>query len=407
MNCRHCTTQLSRVFLDLGSAPPSNAYLTAEELRAPEVWYPLRVFVCDRCRLVQTDDLPLHETLFAADYAYYSSYSDTWLNHASAFAYAMSKRFRLDAKSKVVEVASNDGYLLQYFQKAHIPCLGIEPTRGPATATRSKGIEVVEAFFGQQLAMDLAKQGQHADLMVANNVLAHVPDINDFLGGFALLLKDDGVATFEFPHLLSLVRDNQFDTIYHEHFSYLSLRTVDKIFSSQGLHIFDVERLETHGGSLRVYAQRATGGQPQSSHVTSVLAHEKAAGMSEDAFYAGMQGRAEEVKHQLLAFLLEARQRGWQVVAYGAAAKGNTLLNFCGIRQDLVEYVVDRNPVKCGKFLPGSRIPIVTESTLQQRRPDIVLILPWNLRQEITRQLDYIRDWGGRLVTVIPSLEFH
>lgn len=407
MKCRHCQAQLSRIFLDLGSAPPSNAYLTAEGLRAPEVWYPLRVFVCDNCRLVQTDDLPRHDTLFAADYAYYSSYSDTWLNHSSTYAEAMRERFHLDAKSKVVEVASNDGYLLQYFQKAHIPCLGVEPTHGPASAARLKGLEVVEAFFGRQLALQLVQQGHQADLMVANNVLAHVPDINDFVDGFSLLLKDSGVVTFEFPHLLSLVRKNQFDTIYHEHFSYLSLTTVNKIFTSQGLLIFDIEVLATHGGSLRVYAQRTTGRHPQSERVDQVLAEEILAGMGDDVFYDGMQKRAEQVKHQLLGFLLEARQKGWQVAAYGAAAKGNTLLNFCGIRQDLVEYVVDRNPAKCGKFLPGSHIPIVDESILKQRRPDVVLILPWNLCAEITRQLHYARDWGGRFVTAIPGLEFH
>jgi hypothetical protein len=405
MNCRHCGAALQLPFLDLGSAPPSNAYLTKESLQAPELWFPLRVMVCEQCLLVQTEDFSRADALFAADYAYFSSFSDTWLQHARHYVQTMISRFTLNSGSKVIEVASNDGYLLQYMQQAGIPCLGVEPTAGTAQAARAKGLTIIEEFFGEQLAHTLAADGQSADLMTANNVLAHVPDINDFAKGFTTLLKPQGTATFEFPHLLRLVRENQFDTVYHEHYSYLSLLAVETIFSSQGLHIFDVEQLPTHGGSLRVFAQRADLGEyERTKRVTEVLAEELAAGMTGTAFYTDLQGRAEQVKNDLLGFLLTAKQQGLAVAAYGAAAKGNTLLNFAGVRPDLLPYVVDRNPAKQGKFMPGSRIPIVGEAHLQRHRPDRVLILPWNLGDEVMKQLDYIREWGGQFVTAIPQL---
>lgn len=406
MNCRHCGTALQRPFLDLGSAPPSNAYLTRDTLHTPEQWLPLRVMVCEQCWLVQAEDFSRADALFAADYAYFSSFSDTWLQHARLYVQAMIQRFTLGPHSKVVEIAANDGYLLQYVQQAGIPCLGIEPTAGTAKAAREKGLTIIEDFFGEYLAQTLAAEGHSADLIAANNVLAHVPDINDFVRGFAALLKPQGVATFEFPHLLRLVEENQFDTVYHEHYSYLSLTTVETIFASTGLQIFDVERLPTHGGSLRVYAQRTDlGRHERSDWVATLLKEEKAAGMTATGFYAGLQGQAEQAKNDLLHFLIKARHQGLSVAAYGAAAKGNTLLNFAGVRPDLLQYVVDRNPAKQGKFMPGSRIPIVDEAHLQQKRPDRVLILPWNLRDEVMNQLHYIRQWGGQFVTAVPKLE--
>lgn len=405
MKCRHCGSELHRPFLDLGSAPPSNAYLTPAALNAPEVWYPLRLLVCEQCWLVQTEDHAGREALFSADYAYFSSFSSSWLRHAQAYVQAMRQRFGLGAQSCVAEVAANDGYLLQYVQQAGIPCYGIEPTASTAAAARAKGIDVVERFFGVELARELAAQGRQADLMAANNVLAHVPDINDFVAGFALLLKPAGVATFEFPHLLCMVRECQFDTAYHEHYSYLSLTSVQRIFATNGLQVFDVEQLPTHGGSLRVYAQRSDGPHQPTPAVAGLLAAEQAAGMTAPAFYAGFQREAVRIKHELLDFLLQAQGAGLKVAAYGAAAKGNTLLNFAGVRPDLLPYVVDLNPAKQGHGMPGSRIPIVDEAYLKADRPDRVLILPWNLREEITAQLAYIREWGGKFVAAVPRLQ--
>jgi SAM-dependent methyltransferase len=396
---------LQRPFLDLGSAPPSNAYLREQDLRGPETWYPLRLLVCESCWLVQTEDHAGREQLFADDYAYFSSYSTSWLAHAQAYVQAMRGRYGLNPQGCVVEVAANDGYLLQYVREAGVPCYGIEPTASTAAAARAKGLEIVERFFGVALARELAGQGRQADLMAANNVLAHVPDINDFVAGFALLLKEQGVATFEFPHLLRMVQECQFDTAYHEHYSYLSLTAVQRIFGANGLQVFDVEELPTHGGSLRVHAQRGdTGRRPVSAAVAALLAREHAAGMTTPAFYAGFQAEAVRIKHELLEFLLQAKRQGLKVGAYGAAAKGNTLLNFAGVRPDLLPYVVDLNPAKQGKYMPGSRIPIVAEAQLRAGRPDRVLILPWNLRAEITAQLAYIREWGGRFVTLVPRI---
>lgn len=406
MKCRHCGTDVTLPFIDLGSAPPSNAYLTAGLLRAPEKWFPLRVLVCSQCWLVQTEDYAGAEELFSSDYAYFSSYSTTWLAHAKGFVTAMAARFGLGKDSLVAEIAANDGYLLQYVKALGIPCFGVEPTAGTAGAARQKGIEIVEDFFGAGLADRLVAEGRKADLIAANNVLAHVPDINDFLRGFAALLKPTGVATFEFPHLLRLVEESQFDTIYHEHYSYLSLTAVERIARTNGLTVFDVEELATHGGSLRVFAHRSdTGKQPVSPRVVELLNCEAHAGMKSVDFYRGFQARAEKIKNDFLAFLLEAHRSGLKVAAYGAAAKGNTLLNFSGVRPDLLPYVVDRNPAKQGKFLPGSRIPIVDESHLKASRPDRVVILPWNLRQEVMEQLAYIREWGGKFVVAVPRLE--
>lgn len=406
MKCRHCCAELKLQMIDLGSAPPSNAYLTSESLEAPEKTYPLKVMVCEQCWLAQTQDFAQADELFSSDYAYFSSYSTSWLQHAERYVADMAERFRLDRNSQVVEVASNDGYLLQYVKARGIPCLGIEPTASTAMASRSKGIETLELFFGADTGAALAAQGKSADLMVANNVLAHVPDINDFLSGFANLLKPKGVATFEFPHLLRLMNENQFDTIYHEHFSYLSLTSVMRMFVQNGLMVFDVEEIPTHGGSLRIFAQRATvDARPVSDRVGSVLQSEVAQGLTKASTYADFQFKAEKVKDDFVYFLIDAKRRGKSVAAYGAAAKGNTLMNFAGCRSDLIRYVVDRNPAKQGKFMPGSRIPIVSEGTLSHDRPDYVIILPWNLRSEVTRQVHFVRGWGGQFVTAVPKLE--
>lgn len=406
MKCRHCGSELRLLFLDLGSAPPSNAYLSAAGLRMPESWYPLRLLVCEHCWLVQTKDYAGREALFTDNYAYFSSFSSSWLEHAQGYVRTMIERFSLNSASRVVEIAANDGYLLQYVQAAGIPCFGIEPTVSTAAAARAKGIEIVERFFDIELADELAGTGKQADLIAANNVLAHVPDINDFVSGFARLLKPQGVATFEFPHLLRMVQENQFDTAYHEHYSYLSLTTVEHIFTRNGLTVFDVEQLPTHGGSLRIFAQRSDSGQRAISPAVATLRQiEIDAGVTTTAFYSDFQFSAEKVKDDLLAFLIDAKRQGLKVAAYGAAAKGNTLLNYAGVRPDLLPYVVDRNPAKQGRFMPGSRIPIVDESYLQAHKPDWIVILPWNLRQEVMAQLAYVREWGARFVTVVPRLE--
>jgi 2-polyprenyl-3-methyl-5-hydroxy-6-metoxy-1,4-benzoquinol methylase len=406
MKCRHCDSDLLISFMDLGSAPPSNAYLTKESLNQPEKWYPLRVQVCSGCWLVQTEDFADATELFDADYAYFSSYSTTMLSHVEQYVSDMTKRFGLNTHSHVVEVAANDGYLLQYFKQRDIPCLGVEPTNSTANAAREKGIEIVEKFFGVSLANRLVEEGQQADLTVANNVLAHVPDINDFVSGFSILLKAQGVATFEFPHLLKLVAQNQFDTIYHEHFSYLSLITVIQIFEKNGLDVFDVEEIATHGGSIRVFAQRNdTGSQERSLRVSELIERELKQGMNTAEYYTNFQILADKVKNELLNFLIDTKKQGKKVVAYGAAAKGNTMLNYAGVRPDLLPFVVDRNPAKEGKFLAGSRIPIVSEKKLKIFRPDYIIILPWNLREEVMHQLAYVKEWDGKFVTAIPLLE--
>ena len=406
MKCRHCGSELRLPFLDLGSAPPSNAYLAEEALHMPEVSFPLCILVCKDCWLVQTEDHAGREALFTQDYAYFSSFSSTWLRHAKRYVDQMCARFCLNAGSLVVEVAANDGYLLQYMKQAGVPCYGIEPTTSTANAAREKGIDIIERFFGVDLAQELVQAGRQADLMTANNVLAHVPDINDFISGFACLLKPAGIATFEFPHLLRMVQENQFDTAYHEHYSYLSLTAVECIFAANGLTVFDVDELPTHGGSLRVFAQRVdTGIYKKTSAVTAVLQMEVAAGVTTPGFYREFQRRAERVKDDLVLFLMDIKRKGLKVGAYGAAAKGNTLLNFAGIRPDLLPYVVDKNSAKKGKYMPGSRVPIMDEAHLKGERPHFVLILPWNLREEVIAQLDYVRAWGGKFSLAVPRLE--
>jgi SAM-dependent methyltransferase len=406
MKCRHCGAEVSLPLVDLGSAPPSNAYLTEAALHRMEKWYPLRVMVCTECWLAQTEDTAAADELFDENYAYFSSYSSTWLRHAEQYVASMQTRFRLNEKSHVVEIAANDGYLLQFVKARGIPCLGVEPTISTAATARAKGIDILEEFFGVATARLMVNNGQQADLMIANNVLAHVPDINDFVAGFSELLKPSGVATFEFPHLMQLMADCQFDTVYHEHFSYLSFTAVNGILNRCGLSVFDVEPCDTHGGSLRVFAQRKDAGLKKIlSSVNEMLAKEKSFGMTSPSFYADFQHRTNKIKNAFLLFLLESNHRGAKVVAYGAAAKGNTLINYAGVRPDLLKWVVDRNPSKQGKFLPGSRIPIVDEAYLKHERPDYVVILPWNLKDEIKSQLIYIRAWGGKFVTVVPDLK--
>ena len=407
MNCRGCGTPLVLPLIDLGTSPPSNAYLRADQLEQAEPWLPLKVAVCQSCWLVQTEDYTRADTLFDADYAYFSSFSSTWLEHAERYVAEMVERFELGADSRVVEVAANDGYLLQYVAGRGIRCLGVEPTRSTAQAARDKGLEIRELFFGRDTALQLREDGWAADLMVANNVLAHVPDINDFLQGFATLLKPAGVATFEFPHLLALIAGQQFDTLYHEHYSYLSLTAVQALCERNGLEIFDVGGLPTHGGSLRVFVQRADGSRRAVQPVVrQVLDAELATGVKTPAFYASLAPAAERIKHDLLRFLLLAKSEGKRVVGYGAAAKGNTLLNYAGVRPDLLAWVADANPHKQGKFLPGSRIPVVSPERIETEKPDYVLVFPWNLVDEITQQFALVRTWGGQFVVAIPELSF-
>lgn len=405
MNCRFCCHELTHEFIDLVNAPPSNSFLTKEQLNEPEVFYPLRLFICDKCFLVQIDEYKKSDDIFSEDYAYFSSYSKTWLDHAKRYVDMIIDRLELNAASHVIEIASNDGYLLQYFLEKQIPCLGIEPSASTARAAREKGIETLENFFGVDLAERLAKKGEKADLIIGNNVLAHVPDINDFVRGLKIVLNSDGVITMEFPHLMRLIEHNQFDTIYHEHFSYLSFLTIREIFAAHGLNLFDVEELPTHGGSLRIYAKHNNSESKSiRPSVSRLLEKESAAGMLELDYYLNFQQKADKVKHALLAFLLEQKKAGKRVSAYGAAAKGNTLLNYCGVKKDLIEFVVDASPYKQGKFLPGSHIPVVDESEIKRMKPDLVLVLPWNIKDEIMEQLSYIRAWGGRLITAVPEL---
>lgn len=405
MKCRHCDHELNNVFVDLGFSPPSNAYLMAEALSRPEVSYPLRVLVCHACWLVQTEDFTHHDELFDADYAYFSSTSLSWLAHAKTYSDRIVARLGLDTHSQVVELAANDGYLLQYFKQKAIPCLGVEPTASTAQAAREKGIRIEEAFFGVALARQLLERDGAADLIIANNVLAHVPDINDFIGGMHVLLAPEGTVTIEFPHLLNLIAQQQFDTIYHEHFSYLALGSVSTIMASAGLRVYDVEQIATHGGSLRIYACHQHATHAMTDAVTVLAQQERDFGLERLQTYQGFQAKAQQIKLGLLQFLLEQKRLGKKVLAYGAAAKGNTLLNYSGVDSDLLPMVADAAPSKQHKYLPGSHIPVVTPEALFAEKPDFVLILPWNIKEEVTAQLAVIRQWGGQFVIAVPNIQ--
>lgn len=405
MNCRHCHTPLQHPFLDLGHAPPSNAYLSVTDLFRPERYYPLRLRVCENCWLVQTEDYAEAGELFDAAYAYFSSTSSGWVEHARRYAERMTARLALGADSRVIEVASNDGYLLQHFVAAGVPCIGVEPTASTADVAERLGIPVIREFFGESLGRRLAGQGQQADLLVGNNVFAHVPDINDFARGLKAALKPGGTLTLEFPHLLRLIELVQFDTVYHEHFSYLSLFSAQRILEAAGMRICDVEELSTHGGSLRVFACHQDDARDTAATVAALLEAEAHAGLRELSTYRGFQAKADQVKDGLLGFLLEQKRAGRRVAAYGAAAKGNTILNYAGVKPDLLSCVFDAAPSKQGKYLPGSHIPIRSPREIDELRPELLLILPWNIADEVMRQNERIRQWGGRFVIAVPELE--
>lgn len=406
MNCRFCKSKVTHPFIDLVNSPPSNSFLKVEELNLPEVFYPLKVYVCDQCFLVQVDEYKKSDDIFNSEYVYFSSFSKSWLKHSESYVEMMKKRFNLNSDSLAVEVASNDGYLLQYFKKSGVKVLGIEPTANTAAVAEQKGIESIVDFFGVRLADELVAKGIKADVLLGNNVLAHVPDINDFVGGLKILLNNNGVITMEFPHLLQLIQQNQFDTIYHEHFSYLSLLTVQQIFNKQGLSIFDVEEIPTHGGSLRIFAAHANDlSKVISPRLNDVINNEIAFELNSIDTYCDFQSKANKVKNDFLLFLLQAKNENKKVAAYGAAAKGNTLLNYCGIKTDLISFVVDANPAKQNKYLPGVHIPVFEEQYLKNEKPDYVIILPWNIKHEVKEQLKYIKEWGGQFVTAIPELE--
>ena len=401
--CRFCDAKLERTFVDLGRSPLANSLLSAEDADRGEAFYPLHVFVCDNCLLVQIQAFARSEDIFS-DYLYFSSYSDLWLRHCRQYAIEMTRRYALDDRSLVVEVASNDGYLLQYFKERGIGVLGVEPAANVAKVAQDAGIGTEVAFFGAEAARRLADAGKSADLMAANNVLAHVPNLHDFVLGFKLLLKPAGTATFEFPHLLNLIEEKQFDTIYHEHFSYFSLIVADKIFAHHDLRIYDVERLPTHGGSLRIFVCHADAPFPRAGGVDSLMKIERKAGLDKIETYAGFAESVTDIKCQLVSFLIDARKNGKSAVGYGAPAKGNTLLNYCGVGPELLSYTVDISPHKQGRYLPGVQIPIYAPDRIFATRPDYVLILPWNIKEEITDKMAAIRQWGGRFVIAIPKL---
>lgn len=405
MNCRHCGRPLELLFLDLGSMPPSNAYLSAEQLGVNEPIYPLRIFVCESCWLVQTEDFSRCDELFTSDYAYFSSVSESWLVHAADYCRMITNRLGQGRESMVVEIAANDGYLLKNFVAADIPCLGIEPTDSTAEAAEALGVPILRRFFGEMLADELLEHGKAADLIIGNNVFAHVPDINDFTRGMAKLLKPEGTITLEFPHLKNLIELNQFDTVYHEHYSYLSLHAVGRVLGAAGLRVYDVEPLPTHGGSLRIYVSHTGSQHQQSATVEILLDEELAAGLLDAATYRAMQPRVEMIRDDLLTFLQQQKAAGKTVAAYGAAAKGNTLLNFAGITPDLLPFICDAAPSKQGKFMPGSHIPILHPDHIADTRPDFLLILPWNIRDEVVDKQRHIRGWGGRFVVAVPELE--
>jgi len=404
LKCRFCGSKLEHTFVDLGMSPLVQSFISAEQMNQMEPFYPLQVFVCGTCFLVQLPEFVAPENIFS-DYLYFASFSDSWLAHAKKYTDSMVERFPIDAKSLVVEIASNDGYLLQYFVEKKVPVLGVEPAANVAVEAVKKGIPSVVKFFSTHTASELAAEGKHADLLLGNNVLAHVPDVNDFVEGMRILLKPHGVITMEFPHLLRLMTENQFDTIYHEHFSYYSFLTVEKIFAAHGITLFDVEELPTHGGSLRIYGRHAEdSSKPVGARVTELRGREQAAGYAKMETYASFSEQVKETKRKLLEFLIGAKRAGKSIAGYGAAAKGNTLLNYCAIRTDFVDYVVDRSPHKQGKFLPGTRIPVFAPEHIRETRPDYLLILPWNLKDEVMKQNAYIREWGGKFVIPIPEV---
>lgn len=407
MKCRFCKKTLKFIFLDLYNSPPSNSFLTLEQLSKEEIYYPLKLFVCENCHLVQVDEYKKASSIFDKDYVYFSSYSLSWLKHCAFYAENVIKKFDLNDKSLVIEIASNDGYLLQFFQKKNIPVLGIEPSEGTAKVAIEKGIDTVVEFFGESYAKKLELKNKKADLLIGNNVLAHVPEINDFVKGLKIVLKDDGLITMEFPHLLKLIEQCQFDTVYHEHFSYLSFTTANKIFESHNLTLFDVEEIPTHGGSLRIYAQHNEYNPFRSVEKSVELLKQKEdkAGISHMSYYEGFQDKVNKIKLDLLKFLIKQKFNGVKVAAYGAAAKGNTLLNYCGIKNDLIDFVVDASPYKQNKFLPGSHIPVVNEDELKKQKPDFIFILPWNIKDEIIKQLHYVKDWKAKFIITIPELK--
>lgn len=402
--CRFCSNPLDHTFVDLGMSPLSNAYIKPEKINCAEKFYPLHTYVCNHCLLVQLEEFETPEQIFS-DYAYFSSYSETWLDHAKKYTELMTTRFNLNHESQVMEIASNDGYLLQYFQQKNIPVLGIEPASNVAKVAESKGIPSLVKFFGISTAGELVEAGKQADLLLGNNVLAHVPNLNDFVAGMKIILKPEGIITMEFPHLLQLIQQNQFDTIYHEHFSYFSLLTVEKIFTYHGIQLFDVEELPTHGGSLRIYGQHDGGKQPVNDRFFRLKEQEILAGLDQLITHQGFSEQVKETKRNLLEFLINIKKQGKIIVGYGAPAKGNTLLNYCGIRTDFIDYTVDRSPHKQGLFLPGTHIPIYHPDQVKETQPDYLLILPWNIKSEIIEQMAYIREWGGKFVVPIPKVE--
>lgn len=405
--CRFCKATLDRTFVDLGASPLCQSFLSAEQLNHMEPFYPLHVYVCGSCFLVQLQEYVAPQNIFS-DYLYFASFSDSWLAHVKAYTDQIGQRFPMTEKSLVVEIASNDGYLLQYFVEKKVPVLGIEPAANVAAVAMQKGIPCLVKFFGSATARELVASGKQADLLLGNNVLAHVPDINDFVSGMKILLKPQGIITMEFPHLMRLMEQNQFDTIYHEHFSYLSFFTVEKVFAAHGLTLFDVEELFTHGGSLRIYARHAEdSSKPVGPRVAELRTREEAAGFARLETYSRFAEQVKETKRKLLEFLIHAKQSRKKIVGYGAPGKGNTLLNYCAIRTDFLDYTVDRSPHKQGKFCPGTRIPIYSPDRIRETRPDYLLILPWNLKDEIIQQTAYIREWGGQFVVPIPEVTIY
>ena len=406
MNCRFCGNEVDSVFLDLIACPPSNSFVTEENLNNYEIYYPLKVYVCEQCFLVQIQKYKESNEIFSSDYVYFSSMSKTWLKHSQEYVEEIIPRLNLTPESKVAEIASNDGYLLQYFKRQSIPCFGIEPTSSTAQVAKQKGIEVIEDFFGVKLSKQIVKKRGELDLILGNNVLAHVPDLNDFVEGMKIALKQSGTITMEFPHLMKLIENNQFDTIYHEHFSYFSFITVNEVFKEHGLDIYDVEEILTHGGSLRIYVKHSDNNSIEVQNSVHALSQkEKDAGMDSLDYYMSFKYQVLKLKNDFIRFLVKKKMDKLKIAAYGAAAKGNTLLNYCGIKNDYIDFVVDAAPSKQGKFLPGSHIPVVAESMLKIEKPDFVIIFPWNIKGEIIEQIKYIKDWGGKFVIPVPQLE--